>query len=307
MDQIAEFVEEPPTGTLLPVNIEYVYFDLETTGFYSNHTEILQIAAKANLKEFQAFIKPVYGIPRKVSEITHLFLYDDAMFYEDLLSSMKQVETISLREALTEFLVFLRSFGKPVILIAHNGFRFDVPFLIRDIKEINLWAEFKEIVCGFVDTYRLLQKKLPERKAQKAKFNQSDLACDLLGPEAATGAHNALNDVKILQKIVNKVNITDAELRAHSKSIPSMIFDLEMPTRKESLECLQEYLSESMRAKIAKAGFSLHDLQNVFNEKGEEGIELLLSEDVGGRPRVTKSKKIITNAIVAVKESLAAE
>jgi len=60
-----------------------------------------------------------------------------------------------------------------------------------------------------------------------------------------------------------------------------------------------------------------HDLQNckgrncpspfaAFIDKKEQEIELLLREDVGGRPRITNTKKIILqlNVMAGVKKSL---
>lgn len=95
------------------------------------------------------------------------------MFYED-----QQVKTISLRGTFNEFLVFFRNLGKFTVLMAQR-LSLQCTFVDRDVHKTDLWVEFNEIVCGFVDIYRLLKKKLPKRKAKK--FNQSNLTRDLLG------------------------------------------------------------------------------------------------------------------------------
>lgn len=41
---------------------------------------------------------------------------------------------------------------------------------------------------------------MSERRKNKEMFNQHQLTCDLLGQASTAGAHNALNDVEILQK-----------------------------------------------------------------------------------------------------------
>lgn len=108
---------------------------------------------------------PINGIPCHISDITQLSVHDDTMFYKN-----DPVDTVPLRGALLGVIEFLRKLKKPVILVAHNGFRFDIPILIRDIHAVSLWAEFTEVVHGFVDTFRLLQKLLPERKKTKIKI-----------------------------------------------------------------------------------------------------------------------------------------
>jgi len=47
-------------------------------------------------------------------------LHDDIMFYKE-----KKVTTLSLRGALHKFLQFLSNLRKSVVLLAHNGIRFD--------------------------------------------------------------------------------------------------------------------------------------------------------------------------------------
>lgn len=299
MDHVSDFVDESLATKSIPEDPEFVYFDLETTGLNIETNEICQIAAKVDDKEIEAFIMPKNGIPTDVTRITQLSIHKGQMYYKN-----DPVETISLCGALLALLEFLRRLGKPVILVAHNGFRFDVPILIRDIRGTDLWTEFNEVVHGFVDTYQVLQKVLPQRKTDKLKFNQCDLARDILGPESAEGAHNALNDVTILQKIINKIPIPKEDLRNYAKSTSSVLIDLNMPARKKTLECLEKFISKNMINKIAKAGLSLRDMQFVYRERKNVGVDLLLREDVHGHPRVTNTKRIINQIVLGIEESL---
>lgn len=45
-----------------------------------------------------------------------------------------------------------------------------------------------------------------------------------------------------------------------------------------------------MIGKMAEAGITLDLLQNAYKKGNDKGIELLLGEDIGGRPRITKTK-----------------
>lgn len=80
---------------------------------------------------------------------------------------------------------------------------------------------------------------LPKHK-KKLKFNQSFFARDILGPESDERAHNAFNDVTVMQKIINKIQIPEEDMRNHAKSVSSMLFDLKTPETKKSLKTVRE-------------------------------------------------------------------
>lgn len=300
MDHVGDFIDESLASKSIPNECEFVYFDLETTGLNIETDEICQIAVKVNEAELEAFILPRNGIPSDVTKITQLSIRGGSMYYKN-----NPVQTMSLCASLLAVIEFLRRLEKPVSLVAHNGFRFDVPLLIRDIRANDLWNEFNELVYGFVDTYQMLQKMLPQRKKDKLKFNQSALARDILGPESDEGAHNALNDVAVLQDIINKIPIPKEDLRNHAKSVNSILFDLKMPTRKKSLVKLEKFITKTMINKICKAGLSFSDLEFAYREKKSMGVELLLREDVDGHPRVTNTRRIIDQIILGVEDTLA--
>ena len=52
-------------------------------------------------------------------------------------------------------------------------------------------------------------------------------------------------------------------------------------------------MSSNIINKIAKAGIDNNILKQTFHENGIDGIRILFSESVNGKPRVTTNKKII--------------
>lgn len=146
--------------------------------------------------------------------------------------------------------------------------------------------------------------KLPFRTAAKLKFTQVDLASDLLGENVAADVHNTLNDVRILQRIVDKAEVTRQELMDRSKSVAAMVQIIQKSalknTNKVIMDCMKGSVSVGMIGKMTEAGITLDLLQRAY-KKGNKGIELLLGEDIGGRPKVTKNKKILRNVFSEVK------
>lgn len=48
-----------------------------------------------------------------------------------------------------------------------------------------------------------------------------------------------------------------------------------------------------MMTKMAKARINKSIFKKVFETSGEDGLRFLMSENIGGRPRVTNNKKVL--------------
>lgn len=175
--------------------------------------------------------------------------------------------------------------------------RFDAPRILHLAAELGAMKEFTSVVVGFADTLHVFKEKLPDRKINKQKFTQEALAADYLDPTSELqAAHNAINDVQILMKLLQSLDVEKALITKHSRSVMSLLKadDTTKKTaiNKSSLEIFKE-ISGHMRGKIAEAGIDGSLLKRAFETGGDEGVYLLLGEDIGGKPRVTKTKKVI--------------
>jgi len=118
------------------------------------------------------------GIPSEVSEITKLRVVSGQLEYNGVV-----VRTTPPRLAILRFIDFLKSCGDNVVMVAHNGNRFDAAQLTRDIKRLNLWNEFTSQVNGFSDTLPLFKMKLSDHdksKLKNAETNRMSFAQPLL-------------------------------------------------------------------------------------------------------------------------------
>lgn len=136
----------------------------------------------------------------KASEVTGIQIRNDEMYVNGV-----AVITVSPREAFMSFLYFLKLKKKPCILIAHNGNTFDVPRILDLAKSLNLMKELMLFIKGVCDSLHLFKCILTERKIKKLSFKQTDLANDYLDKNDIMDAHNALNDVLVLQKLVQNI------------------------------------------------------------------------------------------------------
>lgn len=224
----------------------------------------------------------------------------------ELFRNGEKMKSMPRRLALKSFIDFLTP--GPVILIAHNGGRFDAPMLLNELRSLRLLQDFQSVVFGFCDTLPLLKKKLPERVKAKKSFRQSVLAEDLVGSGAADGAHDSSVDVRMLANIIESVGINNEELRSNTVTVHSILMaQVEAAKTKgnrRGLDCLKGGVSTGMLTKMAKAGVTIDSLKKSYSDGGEDAVTMLLGEDVNGRPRVTKNKKILLNLITEIKKLL---
>ncbi|XP_023811378.1 uncharacterized protein LOC111947521 [Oryzias latipes] len=167
-----------------------VFFDLETTGLDTTVCDIIQLGAVCEGRVFNVYTLPRRALTQSATQVTGFTVTPDGLF---LRGSRKQ--TTPLRDALNDFLNFLRSFGRPVLLAAHNARRFDAPVFTRVLAQNSLLLEFQQVVCGFLDTF-LLSKSLYPRLAS---YSQEYLVQTFLGE--SYNAHDAVEDAKMLQEL----------------------------------------------------------------------------------------------------------
>ncbi|XP_074102212.1 uncharacterized protein LOC141529528 [Cotesia typhae] len=129
-----------------------ILLDLETSGFEAD-CDILQIAAQCGKKIFATYIDPVRQISQKPSEAHGLTNCSGKLFYYG-----KQVESVSLRLALSNLYEWLKSLGKKCCIATHN-LAFDGPRLFRAIDKNILTSDYSEVVYGFVDTLKKIREK----------------------------------------------------------------------------------------------------------------------------------------------------
>jgi len=138
-------------------------------------------------------VKPKKPIPGEVTKITGLTYENQQMFLHG-----KRVESVSLHECLKDFCAFLKG-DMPCLLIGHNAGKFDCPVLFLAAQSVEMLDELKAHVAGFLDTLPLFRREFPNQ----CSYSQPSLVKRFLNK--SYDAHNAVNDVKMLKKLVDYV------------------------------------------------------------------------------------------------------
>ena len=115
------------------------------------------------------------------------------------------------------------------------------------MRRFNLLNEFRQVVRGFVDTLKIFKEVLSKRKSYK----QVVLAAEF--HISTDGAHNAVDDVRVLSKLVTAASVDQAVLLRHAKTVSQIIANenrlARKPTLAKELECLRPRASTSMISK----------------------------------------------------------
>ena len=209
-----------------------------------------------------------------------------------------------MKDALQKFVNWLKAKNKKVVLFAHNGNAFDSKRIVYTLMRCNLLNPFRECVAGFVDTLSLFKNVLPERKT----YSQESLVTDLLG--VSYEAHDSLEDVRALQKLVAHVNVSSKEISESSftvdYAVESTKYCVNRATNMNTLQPLlvAKVISKGMAEKIAGSNLQLCHMNLAFQRGDLEGIASILSEMINGKARVRRSKGYLNTAVQIIFSNL---
>ena len=176
----------------MPLNTEFVAFDLETTGLSSRNDRIIEIGAVLikdgkEIDRFQTFVDPQVPLEKKTTELTGI---TDAM-----LRGAPKIE-----EALPKFLAFVGD----RVLVAHNA-DFDTGFIRAACSRLGLAYTFTS-----ADTLILAQNLMP----QLGKHKLDVVANALSLPEF--NHHRAADDAVICGQIMSRFVSMLADMGVHT-------------------------------------------------------------------------------------------
>uniref|UniRef100_A0ABD2X083 Exonuclease domain-containing protein n=1 Tax=Trichogramma kaykai TaxID=54128 RepID=A0ABD2X083_9HYME len=291
-----------------PDNFKLVYFDVETTGL-SNSDQICQIAAYDGVHEFSVYSVPTVAMKSKASAKTGLTVKRGELYLHS-----KKLDTVSRKKMLEDFLCFLESLkgtdesNTKIILIGHNVLRFDAKKIKQLAEEFNLYDNFCNIVYGYTDTLNIFKKLLPERKKKKLSYSEEAMVKEYLLFQNTDKLHDALEDIIVLKKLVEVLEISDKLIIENCDSISSIrekhINKIITLKNKNSLLCLKGKISPNFISKMAKEGIDLEKLKEAYKKDQKDGIKILLSMSVNNKVRVTSSQKCIDIVQEIIKKML---
>lgn len=116
----------------LPSDSLYIFADIETDSIHANI--LLQIAAVALTGEtFNKFINPGCTLSESCTNFLGLYFYNGFLY-----KNGRRLPSEPIISVLNQFIQWIKSFNKVIILVFHNGFSFDCMVLARFFTKFNI-------------------------------------------------------------------------------------------------------------------------------------------------------------------------
>ena len=182
-----------PSEQHLPSDAIFIFTDLETESIQANI--LLQIAAVTQKGEtFNIFINPQCPLTETCTNLLGLFYFNGELYREG-----QRLPSEHIKTALHNFTHWIAQFGKPVVLVFHNGFSFDCTVLARFLIQHQVPIPENLIFVADSLPYIRIALKAPEIDNHKlgtlAKY--FNITHEL--------AHDALSDSLTLMHICTKI------------------------------------------------------------------------------------------------------
>ncbi|XP_024402182.1 uncharacterized protein [Physcomitrium patens] len=175
-----------------------IVFDIETTGFLKPGSKIVELACRdiagGDCSTLETLVNPYQPVPIASTAVHKI---TSEMVNRDDIPSWTEVMT-----AFVDFVESRRIGNSDVILVAHNGRRFDVPFIMKECYECSM-----EIPSHwyFIDTIDLAKAMLKKRFGKTKLYNLQFLYYDCYKLPRLEDAHRAGVDVDMLASVFGKL------------------------------------------------------------------------------------------------------
>jgi DNA polymerase III alpha subunit (gram-positive type) len=253
--------------------------------------QITQISAVEVVSEqqFNTYVNPTVPIDKTATSVTGIAYFEGQMTVNGT-----KVQSVNIRSAVDDMIAWISKFQN-VCLVAHNGRRFDFPILVTTLTNLGVFDKFSK--CAFIDSLSVFRKLYP-----KQSLKQVDLVSSILGE--VYDAHNAIEDVKALGKLIQHVNLPTKDLMEHSFSPSAVANNIMFNKAKASnLPSLNPLIYTGVMKRptaenIAGSGLNLSHLKLLYSRGGEDALrDVFTAKNSEGLPRVTNVKKLLDEII----------
>ena len=241
---------------------------------------------------FNTYVTPKKPISTEAQRVTGIEMTDNNI----MKVRGNSVEHTPVEIALQKMCTWLGNFSN-VILVAHNGRRFDFPVLTAALLCTDNIDIFFQCTLGLIDSLSVFSKSFP-----KQSHKQEDLARSLLG--ISYNAHNAVADVETLAHLLKFTKFSNEQLLSYSfppkAAYHSLLFNREKSKNVRSLDLLvgNGIFKRPTAENIAGSGLHLSHLRTIFKRSGEDGLrDVFTVKNSEGLPRVTSAKKVLDEVL----------
>ncbi|KAL3686956.1 hypothetical protein R1sor_013265 [Riccia sorocarpa] len=205
--------------TVSPADVTVICFDIETTGLHPAYHRIIEFAARdlagGEYSTIQTLVNPGREVPLESERIHKIS--------SKMVNNPEVPRWRDVALAIVRFVDSRRKGQGPVILVAHNGRRFDVPFIMKEFRDCDVPVPS---YWRFADSMPLARSAMKSLGQKRPKVALTDLFCHY-NLQYVGDAHRAMADVNmlapVLQMIMNDLSMGVQELLEESFSAEDLL------------------------------------------------------------------------------------
>ncbi|BBN06992.1 DNA polymerase III subunit epsilon [Marchantia polymorpha subsp. ruderalis] len=218
LDNVHKGPGNPVSDNLTPSDVTVICFDIETTGLHPAYHRIIEFAARdlsgGEYSTIETLVNPDREVPLESERIHKI---SSKMVNKPDVPRWKDVAL-----AIVSFVESRRKGQGSVILVAHNGKRFDVPFIMKEFRDCDVpipsyWR--------FADSMPLARSAMKSLGQKRPKVALMDLF-NFYNLQSVGDAHRAMADVNmlapVLQMVMNDLSMGVLELLEQSFSVEDL-------------------------------------------------------------------------------------
>ena len=247
---------------------------------------------------FNTYVIPQQPIAFGAQQVTGIVFSNGVMTVQG-----KEVEAKSIQSALEDLCTWLEQYDN-VVLLAHNGRKFDFPVLVSAVGKNNLYDRLCTCVLACVDSLSLFKKIFPNESSYKQealvqnilqqKYNAHDAIADVqaLGSLYTFPSDLPVKDVFAHSFTLKAIHLNQVHLKEKARHLPSL-----------SIIVANSVCKSSTAENIASSGLNLGHLRTIFTRDGQDGLlNVFQGKNSEGQPRVTNAKRVLESVVPKLAE-----
>ena len=254
--------------------------------FSESKIYITQIKAQCGEHAFGTFVRPPSSIESIAEEKSGISYDGNQMCFW---GGGGHVESVCIKEALTQFLQFLTKFGnQPVVIVGHNIKRYGCYNLLTAALAYDMVDWLRAAIHGFVDICILFQKCTRDPRSPTSETSENTIEDLYKSYISQQEPYNPSQGARVLRDIVAEAGISDETLQQNFFSFVSFECRFSWkPLEKEKV------ITQYFMGKAVESNLHFDTVWRARNRGNKEAVRDVLTQRMAAWSRMRNQDTVL--------------